>query len=92
MTIEQIKTLINGLKQSIMSVLRQTQEAKDAAKEALDNSEQAQSAVLGKMDRLNPVGEGSFSMGRSKGTTIGENSFAEGFNTEASGTKSHAEG
>ena len=45
-----------------------------------------------KMDANNPVGAGSFSMGRKSGSQIGNNSHAEGFNTTASGERSHAEG
>ena len=45
-----------------------------------------------KMDRDNPVGTGSFSMGRKPNTLIGSNSHAEGAGTIASGSYSHAEG
>ena len=45
-----------------------------------------------KMDKNNPVGTGSFSMGRKASSTIGNNSHAEGNNTTASGNNSHAEG
>ena len=45
-----------------------------------------------KMDKNNPVGTGSFSMGRKAGSVIGTNSHAEGYNTTASGNYSHAEG
>ena len=45
-----------------------------------------------KMDANNPVGTGSFSMGRKPGSQIGNNSHAEGLNTIASGDRSHAEG
>ena len=45
-----------------------------------------------KMDRDNPVGTGSFSMGRKFGSPIGNNSHAEGYDTTASGNYSHAEG
>ena len=45
-----------------------------------------------KMDKDNPVGTGSFSMGRRVGSVIGINSHAEGLNTTASGNYSHAEG
>ena len=45
-----------------------------------------------KMDKNNPVGTGSFSMGRKSGSVIGDYSHAEGFNTTASGIYSHAEG
>lgn len=44
------------------------------------------------MTKENPVGYGSFSLNRKAGTTVGPNSHAEGYHTEASGTYSHAEG
>lgn len=45
-----------------------------------------------KMDKIDPVGTGSFSMNRKAGTVIGTNSHAEGNDTTASGSYSHAEG
>ena len=51
--------------------------------EGLDNT---------KMDKNDPVGAGSFSMGRKYGSPVGSNSHAEGSNTTASGSNSHAEG
>ena len=45
-----------------------------------------------KMDKNNPVGTGSFSMGRKPGSVIGASSHAEGLSTTASGSYSHAEG
>lgn len=48
--------------------------------------------VGGKMDKNNPVGTGSFSMGRKPNTVIGSKSHAEGYWTTASGAYSHAEG
>lgn len=45
-----------------------------------------------KMDKENPVGTGSFSMNRKANSTIGDHSYAEGYQTTASGTVSHAEG
>lgn len=45
-----------------------------------------------KMDANNPVGTGSFSMGRKSGSVVGAWSHAEGFDTTASGLYSHAEG
>ena len=45
-----------------------------------------------KMNRNDPVGTGSFSMGRKAGTVIGVSSHAEGYDTTASGSHSHAEG
>lgn len=45
-----------------------------------------------KMDKSNPTGTGSFSLNRKSDTTVGDYSFAEGYNNEASGNYSHAEG
>lgn len=45
-----------------------------------------------KMDKNNPVGTGSFSMGRKPNTVIGSRSHAEGYITTASSNCSHAEG
>ena len=45
-----------------------------------------------KMDKTNPTGTGSFSLNRKADTTVGDYSFAEGDNTQASGSASHAEG
>lgn len=50
------------------------------------------SSISNKMDTLNPVGKGSFSLNRSPNYTTGDYSFAEGRNTVASGNASHAEG
>ena len=50
------------------------------------------SSILNKMDTLNPVGKGSFSLNRSPNYTAGDYSFAEGYYTVASGNASHAEG
>ena len=48
--------------------------------------------VSDKMDKENPTGSGAFSLNRAANTTIGVNSFVEGYNSSASGTASHAEG
>ena len=45
-----------------------------------------------KMDKNNPVGTGSFSMGRKTGSSVGAYSHTEGRETTASGLYSHAEG
>lgn len=45
-----------------------------------------------KMDKSNPTGTGSFNLNRKADTTVGDYSFAEGYNNEASGNYSHAEG
>lgn len=41
---------------------------------------------------INPNGNGSFSLNRNSGTTVGHCSFAEGYRNTASGSYSHAEG
>ena len=51
-----------------------------------------ETAIEKKMDKANPTGTGSFSLNRKSGTIVGDNSFAEGNNTAASGLDSHAEG
>ena len=48
--------------------------------------------VNSKMNANNPVGTGSFSMGRKASSVVGTQSHAEGYNTTASGDYSHAEG
>lgn len=48
--------------------------------------------MSGKMDKSNPTGNGSFSLNRKDGTTVGNLSFAAGYYIEASGKYSHAEG
>ena len=44
------------------------------------------------MSKYNPTGEGTFSLNRKEGTTVGSYSHAEGHDAEASGPCSHAEG
>ena len=59
----------------------------------LDLSDYSTKADLSdKMDKSNPTGTGSFSLNRKADTTVGDYSFAEGYNNEASGNYSHAEG
>lgn len=57
-----------------------------------DGIVQNETDIAGKMNANNPTGTGSFSLNRKSGTTIGNHSFAEGWDTEASGSDSHAEG
>lgn len=45
-----------------------------------------------KMDKVNPTGSGAFSLNRLANSVVGVNSFAEGYQTVASGEHSHAEG
>ena len=49
-------------------------------------------ALNNKMDKNNPTGTGSFSLNRRSDTVVGDYSFAEGSNGQATGTASHAEG
>lgn len=58
----------------------------------IENIEKTQTMMADKMNANNPVGTGSFSMGRAIDSEIGKNSHAEGYNTTASGQYSHAEG
>lgn len=51
-----------------------------------------QAQIDGKMNSVDPVSSGSFSMGRKADTTVGENSVAIGYDVTASGISSHAEG
>ena len=66
--------------------------AQSTANNAQSTANNAQSTANSKMDANNPVGTGSFSMGRKPNTVIGNNSHAEGGITTASGNYSHAEG
>ena len=66
--------------------------AQTAANNAQTTANNARTAVNSKMNASNPVGTGSFSMGRKSGTTIGDSSHAEGESTTASNNYSHAEG
>lgn len=58
----------------------------------LDKADVALEIVDSKMDSVNPEGTGSFSLNRKSNTTIGTNSFAEGYHTTASASYSHSEG
>ena len=66
--------------------------AQSTANNARAAANNAQITANSKMNASNPVGTGSFSMGRKSGTTIGGSSHAEGENTTASNNYSHAEG
>ena len=66
--------------------------AQTTASNAQTTANNAQTTANSKMNASNPVGTGSFSMGRKAGTVVGDNSHAEGLETTASGPDSHAEG
>ena len=57
-----------------------------------ENKPEYTAEEVGAMSKTDPVGTGSFSMGRKSGTHIGLRSHAEGYDTTASGGNSHAEG
>lgn len=52
----------------------------------------AQTTADEKMSATNPIGIGSFSMGRQEGSIVGTYSHTEGYDNTASGEASHAEG
>ena len=83
--LQAIKALFRKIEASIDNV----QATANSAQATADN---AQSTADSKMSATNPVGSGSFSMGRKPGSHIGPNSHAEGQSTTASGNNSHAEG
>ena len=66
--------------------------AQSTASNAQSTAKKAQTAANSKMNANNPVGTGSFSMGRKDNSVVGNKSHAEGNNTTASGQCSHAEG
>lgn len=72
--------------------LATTDEVQSAKQEAMYFANAAQTTANSKMDATNPIGTGSFSMNRKAGTTVGNYSHAEGYNTTASSIYSHAEG
>ena len=57
-----------------------------------DNVLHLKNEINNKLDSRNPNAFGSFSMGRKYPSVIGENSYAAGLTTIASGNASHAEG
>lgn len=67
-------------------------DAQTAANSAQTTANSAQTTADSKMSATNPVGSGTFSMGRKSGSKVGRDSHAEGFVTTASGIYSHSEG
>ena len=66
--------------------------AQTTANNAQNTANNAQTTANSKMNANNPVGTGSFSMGRKTNSVVGNYSHAEGYNTTASSYGSHAEG
>ena len=73
-------------------VMNRIDNAQSTANNAQITANNAQTTVNSKMNANNPVGTGSFSMGRRSGSVVGSSSHAEGYWTTASGKYSHAEG
>ena len=67
-------------------------QAQSTANQAQSTANQAQSTVNSKMNANNPVGTGSFSMGRKANSVVGNYSHTEGYNNTASSYGAHAEG
>lgn len=65
---------------------------KDNIKYIKDDIDDINTALNSKMDKVNPTGSGSLSVGRKNNTTVGGNSIAFGLSTTASGQASYAEG
>lgn len=87
----------NGLRRLWLNILEKLSERVDwysfhALVGDTPVSDQIDDAVSNKMDKSNPTGTGSFSLNRKPATTVGDYSFAEGYNTTASGNSSHAQG
>ena len=66
--------------------------AQTTADNAQTTANNAQTTANSKMNANNPVGTGSFSMGRKANSVVGNYSHSEGGNTTASGNYSHSEG
>ena len=73
-------------------VIESIDNAQSTANNAQTTANNAQTTANSKMNSYNPVGSGSFSMGRKSGSVVGSSSHAEGYQTTASGEDSHAEG
>ena len=66
--------------------------AQATANNAQTAANNAQTTANSKMNASNPVGTGSFSMGRKANSVVGNYSHSEGYSTTASSNCSHAEG
>ena len=88
-SLEQVK----GMLRSMFGVAdKGIARAQAAADKAQEEAVKAQEIADGKMDANNPVGTGSFSMGRKENSVVGSMSHTEGGMNVASGMYSHAEG
>ena len=89
---EQIKAILHSIGKALKNGLAGVRTLAVNAQKTADEAKEKASTVDGKMDANNPVGTGSFSMGRLEGSKVGENSHTEGLWNEASAQNAHAEG
>ena len=90
--LQAIKAMLRKFEASIDNAQAAADNAQAAADNAQAAADNAQAAADSKMSATNPVGSGTFSMGRKSGSEVGSYSHAEGYSTTASGSYSHAEG
>ena len=94
--LQAIKALFRKIEASLAhfkaDMLSRIDSVQSTATDAISVANEAQSTANSKMDADNPVGTGSFSMGRLSDSVVGLCSHAEGCITTASGDYSHAEG
>ena len=90
--LQAIKAILRKIEASIYNAKTAADNAQTTANSAQATADNAKTAADSKMSAINPVGSGSFSMGRKSGSLIGSDSHAEGNNTTASNFVSHAEG
>ena len=98
--LEAIKALFRKTENSIAKrasflyeCITNAQTTADNAQTTADNAQTtADNARTTKMDKENPTGSGSFGMNLVSDRTVGNFSFAEGYDTNPAGNYSHAEG
>ena len=86
------QTMANNAQTTANNAQTAANNAQTAANNAQTVANNAQTTANSKMNANNPVGTGSFSMGRKTNSVVGNYSHAEGYNTTASSYGSHAEG
>ncbi len=87
-----MKLILQAIKALFRKIESRIDSVQSTANNAQFTSNNAQYIANSKMDANNPVGTGSFSMGRKSGSVVGDHSHAEGGITTASSYFSHAEG
>lgn len=89
---EQIKAILHSIDKVLKDGLAGVRTLAVGAQKTADEAKEKASTVDDKMDANNPVGTGSFSMGRRPGSNVGEKSHTEGHYTSATKQFAHAEG